>query len=66
MNMRERDALRKLQDRFLEHPGVRRFIDLHGADEPLWSPNGPTVNQVRQTLFPGEREFFQRFLNEED
>jgi len=69
MTAADRNCLRKLQDRWLALPHVRRQIELFGEDEPLamgWPGHPwPTYREVREVLHPDLRSWFEDFFRED-
>lgn len=69
MTSADRDALRLLQDRWLDLPCIRRQVELYGEDEPIamgypgrpW----PTYRQVRDMLHPELRSWFEDYFRED-
>lgn len=49
-----------LQDRWLALPGIRTWVAHYGEDHPISGVKGsPTFRDVRETLLPAWRDWFQ-------
>lgn len=46
------DELRDLQDRFISHPQVVKFVAEFGEDWPLFHPGGPSRRQLQEMIYP--------------
>lgn len=62
MNNSERDELRAVQDRWLKLPWVQHEIRTHGEESEICGPCSPTYRDVRTTLMPDWREWFNDFF----
>jgi hypothetical protein len=61
MTTRERDSLRKLQDRFLRLVVVQKFVAEHGIRKFLWE-GGPSADEVRDYICPKYRVDFEHYI----
>lgn len=62
MTDQERETLRRLQDRFLCQPKVRRWKERKGENAPLW-PGGPTIAQLEAFIFPVHEDTIRNLLS---
>jgi hypothetical protein len=58
----QRDELRKIQDDYLKLHSVKRFASAVGESAPLGMA-GPSVSDVRTTLYPDYRYAFELALH---
>jgi len=65
MTMRDRERLRKLQDRLLATAGARRFEELWGANKPVWE-GGPTLEALRLFVWSEWEAKVKQLLNDEE
>lgn len=64
MTNRQRDELRRLQDRFLALWSVKVFAVEHGRDHPLWQ-GGPSYLAVKLRLYSQWEAQFRWHLQQE-
>lgn len=51
MEDKDRDRLRKLQDKLINSAGGRKFASDHGENKPVFE-GGPSISQLRSMLYP--------------
>jgi|GEM_PF-4282136 len=65
MTQAKRDRLRRLQDKFLVHPKVEKWVKIYGPNE-LFGPNTPSYEDLKNYLYPEYEERIRAFLGKED
>ena len=63
LSMKERDKIRKVQDRLLSLPVVQKFVRDKGENTPLWE-GGPSAAQLRAMLYEKWTYKMEEVLNE--
>ena len=63
MNNKERNYLKGLQNRFLNHVLVRSYIKREGKQRPIFE-NGPCYNELKKELYPEYKEKMKQILME--
>ena len=63
MTTKERNNLRRLQERLLATNLIKRLIRASGVKVPLWD-NGPNSEDLRRYLYPQHAEQMKDFLGE--
>ncbi len=62
LTMAQREEMRARQDAFIEAPQISGWRASYGDDWPIHGTDGPTINDLRQELYPTEQEFLSKCL----
>ena len=65
MTNKERDKLRKLQDKFLKLWLVRNYEKEMGDKKPLFGPGTPSTSDLRKCLYVEYKERMEQIMREE-
>ena len=63
MQSKERNQLRALQDKLLKHPELLKFEERNGRDFPVFGIGSPTINNLKDFLYPEYKARIKRFIN---
>ena len=62
MNGKEREKLRKLQNKVLDSGKTKEYIKKHGYDFPLFGNGSPTANSLAVYLYPSFRDRMEQVI----
>ena len=63
LTMPQREEMRARQDAFIAAPQIKGWRSSNGDDWPIHGTDGPSINDLRQELYPDEQGFLSRMLD---